>query len=99
MLPQDWAQITFRSEIHSNQFKELSGRWIAKGKYSRSGELIIHKSPDLDYFLLAIQLPDNSLNKYEVISNLKVICSQSWGYIEALQDLRSLKTSSQQPYS
>ena len=39
MWPQDWAQITFRSEILSNQFKNKSGRCVLKGGISWSSVL------------------------------------------------------------
>ena len=32
MSPQDWAQITFRSEMHLNDFKNESGSQLEKGK-------------------------------------------------------------------
>ena len=40
--------------------------------------------------------PDRLLKQFECISDLKVICAQSCGYIEALWALRSAKTCSQQ---
>ena len=39
------------------------------------------------------------LNIFESISDLKVICAQSWGHIEAPWDPRILKASSQKHYS
>ena len=38
MSPQDWAQITFRSEMHLNDFDYESGSWWEKMKNSRSGD-------------------------------------------------------------
>ena len=32
MSPQDWAQITFRSEIHIDDFNNESGSWLEKLK-------------------------------------------------------------------
>ena len=32
MSPQDWAQITFRSEMHLNYFNNESGSQLEKGK-------------------------------------------------------------------
>ncbi len=42
------------------------------------------KSPDLDYFFVADQLSDKFFNPSELISDLKVICAQSLGDIEAV---------------
>ena len=38
MSPQDWAQITFRSEMHLKDFKNESGSQLEKGK---SQDLVI----------------------------------------------------------
>ena len=39
MGSQDWAQITFKLEIHSNGYINESGKWSAKLKNPRSGDL------------------------------------------------------------
>ena len=38
MWPQDWAQITFRSEMHLNDFNNESGSWLGK---ERNQDLVI----------------------------------------------------------
>ena len=35
LRPKDWVQITFRSEILLNMFKNEAGRWLAKGQKNR----------------------------------------------------------------
>ena len=50
--PQDWAQITFRSEILSNMFKNESGRWLAKEQKSESGDLSMIYRVSQSEFLL-----------------------------------------------
>ena len=57
------------------------------------------KSPYLQFLPSDNLLPYSHKNKSECISDLKVICAQSWGCIEAFRDHISPKTSSQQPYS
>ncbi len=57
------------------------------------------KSPDPDFCPFAYHLRALFLNIFESISDLKVICTQSWGHIEVLWGPRSLKTSSQQHFS
>ena len=57
------------------------------------------KSPDPDFCPFANYLLGSFLNIFKSISDLKVICAQSWGHIEALRGPRSLKTSSQQHFS
>ena len=52
MWPQDWAQITFRSEILSNIFKNEAGRWLAKGQKSGSGDLSMIYRVSQNEFLL-----------------------------------------------
>ena len=52
MCPQDWAQITFRSEILSNIFKNEAGRWLAKGQKSGSGDLSMIYEVSQNEFLL-----------------------------------------------
>ena len=49
------------------------------------------------FFPFSIWLPDWFLKSFKCISDLKVICAQSWGDIEAFLALRSAKVSSQQP--
>ena len=39
MSPQDWAQITFRSEMHLNDFNNESGSQLEKREKSGSGDL------------------------------------------------------------
>ena len=41
------------------------------------------KSPDPHFCPFANHLPASFLNIFESISDLKVICAQSWGHIEA----------------
>ena len=55
------------------------------------------KSPNLQFLPFAYHLPNSISNPLWSISDLKVICARSWGDIEAIGDLRSPKTSSQQP--
>merc|ERR1711946_118504 len=38
MLPQDWAEISFRSEIFSYWLNNVAGTWSAKRKKLRSGD-------------------------------------------------------------
>ena len=57
------------------------------------------KSPDPDFCPFANHLPASFLNIFESISDLKVICAQSWGHLEALWGPRSPKTSLQQHFS
>ena len=49
---QDWAQITFRSEILLNMFKNEAGRWLAKGQKSESGDLSMIYRLSQNEFLL-----------------------------------------------
>ena len=51
------------------------------------------------FFLFLSLLPGSLLKPFKCISDLKVICTQSWGYIDALWALRSAKVSLQQPHS
>ena len=60
---------------------------------------IILKSADLKFFLFADHLPASLLNQWESVSDLKEICAQSWGHIEAFRHIISPKTSLQQPCS
>ena len=60
---------------------------------------IILKSADLKFFLFADNLPTSLLNQWESISDLKEICAQSWGHIEAFRHITSPKTSLLQPCS
>ena len=60
---------------------------------------IILKSAELKFFLFADNLPASLLNQYESISDLKEICAQSWGHIEAFKHITSPKTSLLQPCS
>ena len=41
------------------------------------------KSPDPDFCPFSNHLPASFLNIFENISDLKVICAQSWGHLEA----------------
>ena len=52
MWPQDWAEITFRSEILSNMFKNEAGRWLVKGQKSGSGDLSMIYEVSQNEFLL-----------------------------------------------
>ena len=55
-----------------------------KQKQFRDPLQIMLKSPDLDYFFVADQLSDKFSKPSEWISDLKLICTQSWGDIEAV---------------
>ena len=51
------------------------------------------------FFPFSNKLPNSFLGSFKCISDLKVICAQSWGDIEALWAIRSAKLSLQQPPS
>ena len=51
---------------------------------------IVLISPEVEILPLDNHLPDSFLNQLKIISDLKLICSQSCGHIEAFGALRSL---------
>ena len=60
MSPQDWAQISFRSETLSNGFYSEPDRGLPKGRISRSGDFssMYRVSNFQDFFFLyEISLP------------------------------------------
>ena len=54
---------------------------------------LMQKSPDYEILPFDKQLSCMFLFQLECISDLEVICSQSWGHINALEILNSPKTS------
>ena len=63
MWPQDWAQITFRSEIILIWFYKESGRWLSKGRISMSGEIsTIYRVSQTWFLLLVLNLDYHNLD-------------------------------------
>ena len=83
--------VRLRSMLVKIQYRRRNHFWDT--------QYIVLESPDLEFSLFSYQLPDSLLKSFKCISDLKVICAQSWGDIEALWALRSAKVSSQQPSS
>ena len=59
MSPQDWAQITFRSEMHLNDFNNESGSQLEKREKSGSGDLSTIYRESQNGFLLQSTTTNN----------------------------------------
>ena len=77
MWPQDWAQISFRSETLSNCFYSEPDWWLLKGRISRSGDFSrIYRVSNIQDFLFlywictAIGFTNLNSHKFLLFNNL-----------------------------
>ena len=75
MSPQDWAEVSFRSEILSNWLNNVAGRWSAKRRKLGSGDFSSIYRMSKNEFRLHSSIPFTFLHS---ILTLKVVIKKDF---------------------